>query len=336
MVRPHAGAAARRDRPGRCRQAPAVDRLDPHRARPGRAHSRLHQMGRPAGLAGGGARSADARLVSLPCRPDGAGLRQSRRRDAGGEARRAVAPDRRGAFHAAGRERARRRARGEGRRAAEGREEHRDADRPRVAQRNRMACARETRRGDRRARHHRPESRRELPDRSPAASRRALGAHPGCRRAGGARPGRPDPQPRLGRSRRHLESREGAGRERQGRQRHGRLPDPQWLEHGPSGPRAGRRAARRRSRTCGAAADRLRSAARRSGRSLPRRRPKPSSAPARSRSSISRARCATRSATSPARSRICRCRGTARGGRSAIRSTSSAPTAAAGLRPVRA
>ena len=38
--------------------------------------------------------------------PHGAGLRQSRRRDAGGEARRAAAAGRGGALHAAGRERA--------------------------------------------------------------------------------------------------------------------------------------------------------------------------------------------------------------------------------------
>ena len=38
-----------------------VDRLDPHRARSGRAGARLHQMGRPAGLAGRRARSAAAR-----------------------------------------------------------------------------------------------------------------------------------------------------------------------------------------------------------------------------------------------------------------------------------
>ena len=51
LVRPHAGRRARRHRPGRRRQAPAVDRLDPHRARSGRAGSRIHQMGRPAGVA---------------------------------------------------------------------------------------------------------------------------------------------------------------------------------------------------------------------------------------------------------------------------------------------
>ena len=66
-----------------------VDRLDPHRARPGRAGARLHQMGRPAGLARGRARSAAARRLDRQHRAAGAGLRQSRCRDAGGEARRA-------------------------------------------------------------------------------------------------------------------------------------------------------------------------------------------------------------------------------------------------------
>ena len=37
LVRPHAGGSARRDRSGGCGQAPALDRLDSHRARPGRA-----------------------------------------------------------------------------------------------------------------------------------------------------------------------------------------------------------------------------------------------------------------------------------------------------------
>ena len=126
-------------------------------------------------------------LVPASRRADGAGLRQPRRRDAGGKARRAVAPLGRGAVHAAGRERARRRSRGQGRRAAEGREEHRDADRPHLAQRGRMERARDARRGARRARHHRSENRSELPDRSSAASRRAVSADARCRRARGAR-----------------------------------------------------------------------------------------------------------------------------------------------------
>ena len=63
---------------------------------------------------------------------------------------------------------------------------------------------------------------------------------------------------------------------------------------------------------------------------VPRRQSPKRHPAARSRSNISRLRCATRSASAPARSRICRFPGTAPGGRSAIRSTISAPTAAAG------
>ncbi len=50
LVRPHADHHPRRHRPGRRRQAPALDRLDPHRRRPGRDRAQLHQVGRPAGL----------------------------------------------------------------------------------------------------------------------------------------------------------------------------------------------------------------------------------------------------------------------------------------------
>ena len=94
---------ARRHRPGRRDQAAAVDRLDPHRARPGRAGARLHQMGRSAGLAGGRARSAAARQLDRQHRAARPDLRQSRRRDAGDEARRAGRPDRHPALHAGGR-----------------------------------------------------------------------------------------------------------------------------------------------------------------------------------------------------------------------------------------
>ncbi len=45
LVRPHAGDRARRHRSGRCGEAPAVDRLDPHRARPGRDGARLSPNG---------------------------------------------------------------------------------------------------------------------------------------------------------------------------------------------------------------------------------------------------------------------------------------------------
>ena len=79
---------ARRHRSGRCRQAPAVDRLDPHRARPGRAGAQLHQVGRPAGFRPPRSASSILRAGWIaqhhPARP---GLRQPRRRAAGSEDR---------------------------------------------------------------------------------------------------------------------------------------------------------------------------------------------------------------------------------------------------------
>ena len=48
LVRPRADADPRRHRPVGRGAAPAVDRLDPHRRRPGRAGARLHQVGQPA------------------------------------------------------------------------------------------------------------------------------------------------------------------------------------------------------------------------------------------------------------------------------------------------
>ena len=83
LVRPHADGGAWRDRPGRRRQAPAVDRLDSHRARPGRAGPRIHQMGRSAGFARRGARGHSARHLDRQYRPAGSGLYQFRRRSAG-------------------------------------------------------------------------------------------------------------------------------------------------------------------------------------------------------------------------------------------------------------
>ena len=82
---------SRRHRAGRCRQAAAVDRLDPHRRRPGRHRAPLHQVGRPARLPGRGARIAAARHVAGQCRAAGPGLHQSRRGDAGGGAGEAAA-----------------------------------------------------------------------------------------------------------------------------------------------------------------------------------------------------------------------------------------------------
>ena len=61
LVRPHAGARARSDGTGGCAEAPAVDRLDSHRARSGRARASLREMGRSARLARRRARSAAAR-----------------------------------------------------------------------------------------------------------------------------------------------------------------------------------------------------------------------------------------------------------------------------------
>ena len=196
---------------------------------------------------GGGARSAAARRVDRQHRAEGAGLRQPRRRDAGGEARRAVR--RRSTSRAScRRSRARRAAEHVAKAAAllkaaknivilAGR-----VSRSEDAWNARVALAE----AHRRARAHRPQDRRELPDRSSAACRRAgacLRRMPKALAALGA--GRRDPQPRLGRSRRHAEGREGAGRERQGHPGLGRPSAPQRLEHGPSGPAAGRCAARR-------------------------------------------------------------------------------------------
>ena len=91
LVRSHAGAGDRRHRPGRCRQAPAVDRLDPHRPRPGRHRARLHQMGRPAGQRRGGARGGGPRLLDRQHGSAGPDLRRAGRRAAGGAAGRAAA-----------------------------------------------------------------------------------------------------------------------------------------------------------------------------------------------------------------------------------------------------
>ncbi len=82
---------SRRHRAGRRRQAAALDRLDPHRRRPGRDRPQLHQVGRPARLPGRGARSAAAGIVAEQCRAARTGLHQSRRGDAGGGAGKAAA-----------------------------------------------------------------------------------------------------------------------------------------------------------------------------------------------------------------------------------------------------
>ena len=194
------------------------------------------------------ARSADARDVDREYHAAGAGLRESRRRDAGGEARRAAA--------AASRPRAScRRSRARRMRQAVAKA----AALLKAAKNVVMLVGRVSRnestwnarvsscRSGRRARHHLPEDGGELPDRSSAASRRARGADARCRGTGSARQGRRYPQPRLGRSRRDAEGRESTEAERERHQCHDRPPNPQWLEHGPSGARAGRSDARGRS-----------------------------------------------------------------------------------------
>ena len=86
VVRPAARAPAGRDRPCRCRAPPAVDRLDPHLARPGRAGARLRQVGRPACVRRGRVRIAaacEADRADGAQRPD---VRLPRRDRAGGKA----------------------------------------------------------------------------------------------------------------------------------------------------------------------------------------------------------------------------------------------------------
>ena len=102
LVRPHADPDSRRHRSGRRHEAPAVDRLDPHRRRPGRDHPQLHQVGRPAGLGRRRPRVGAARLLDGEHRAVRSDLHQPRRRGAGGQAAGAAAADRRQALHAAG------------------------------------------------------------------------------------------------------------------------------------------------------------------------------------------------------------------------------------------
>ena len=211
LVRPHAGARARRHRSGRRGQAPAVDRLDPHRARPGRAGARLHQMGRPAGL-------ARARRAKRCCAPNWIANTAPRgpvyvNLDAGMQEEKLAEPcraDRCRALHAAGRSAAPTPAS-----IAQAADLLRGAKRPlilagRVSRsRGGLERARRARRAARRARRHRSQGRRRVPDRPSAACRRA-GHHRAD--AGGRRGdprGRRDPEPRLGRSRRHAARRVG-------------------------------------------------------------------------------------------------------------------------------
>ena len=87
VVRPRADVRAGRDRSGRRREAPALDRLDSHLARPGRLYPLDHQMGRSADLAGGAGRVDDPRQYADALGADRAGLYLSRRGLPGTEAR---------------------------------------------------------------------------------------------------------------------------------------------------------------------------------------------------------------------------------------------------------
>ena len=336
LVRPHAGAGARRHRPGRRRQAPAVDRLDPHRARPGRAGARLHQMGRPAGVARRRARGAAARHLDRQYRAAGPGLRQSRRRDAGSEGLRAAAADRRRALHAARLDRGAGRA-GRSRRRAMLKAPSRsaDPDRPRLAQPEawnaRVALAEAL-------------GARVVTDLKVGASFPT--DHP--LHAGAPRALAPDERRR--RSTKPTSSSAstgsisparmrcvGADAVGQGHPGLARPPPPRRLEHGPPGPAAGRSAARGRSRS-----SRCRHWSRRSASARSRTRCRRAAHDVRHASRPAstdghRARLAQR-ARRPAGvlTRICRCRGTALVAVPSSARLSSAPTAAAASAAARA
>ena len=169
LVRPGAGGPLGRDRAGRRRQAAALDRLDPHRRRPGRAHPQLHQMGRPAGLGRGGAGIAAARLQDRDDPALRPGIRLFRRRAAGDPHRRPTGAADRPARPPPAFRRARSRGRKRGRRAAASGAEPGDPDGPGVAQRGRLGTAVEAGRGAGRDRADRPQDRRQLPHPAPAA-----------------------------------------------------------------------------------------------------------------------------------------------------------------------
>ena len=283
LVRPHAGAVARRDRPGGCAEAAAVDRLDPYRARPGRADPPLHQVGRSARLGRGGARVAAARLLAGQFGTQGAGLHQSRRRHAGGADRRSAAADRcsavcarRGVGGGAGAGGAR------GGDAARG-EAAGDPDGARLARRAGMGRPRGAGGDAARPRDDRSQMRRGIPHRPSAACRRT-GDVPGAGGGAGHRRRRCHPEPRLGGSGGRAEGgvRHGLA-DRQGDRGHAGSSASQRLEHGPSGVAAGRSVHRRRRRYRGRGAAGA-TAARRKPRGPNRAQPPPKRRPRQARS----------------------------------------------------
>ncbi len=129
-----------------------------------------------------------------------------------------------------------------------------DHGRPRLARSRGLERAHRARRAPGRARRHRPESRRRFPHRSSAACRPARRNRAGAGDHGGAARRRRYSQPRLARRRRHVQ--ECRRRHRQGDPGLARPSTAQRLEHGLPGPAAGRRAARLHAGSGGAGAHR--------------------------------------------------------------------------------
>ncbi len=172
LVRPGAGDRARRHRRARCDTAAAMDRMDPHRARPGCVDPQFLQMGRPAFLDRRGARGCVARQHD---RADGAaraGLSQFRSGLAGGRDRNRAGYARHRALRSATVARARRRAGAAGGGIAGAGRAAGDPDGPRLARSRVVAAPGGAGRGGRRAGHDRPQDRRGVPDRSSIACRR--------------------------------------------------------------------------------------------------------------------------------------------------------------------
>ena len=238
LVRPHADPDSRRHRSGRRHEAPAVDRLDPHRRRPGRASSATITKWDDQPASAGAARELVLRAYwmsnTAPCGPTYINLDaevQEGKLPAPLppiDAKRYMPPVVQGPSADLVKK------------AADillARQEAADPGRPHVAQGRGLEAAHRARRGDRRARGHQPQDRRGVPDRSSAAyrlsrdlrHRRPDQRGEGCRR---------HPQPRLGRSRRHLQGhrRRAVGDRDPGLAR----PEPaQRLEHGLRGSAGG-------------------------------------------------------------------------------------------------
>ena len=200
---------ARRDRPGRCRAAPAVDRLDPHRARPGRAGPRLHQVGRPAGLAGRRARidlsrAHGSRRPRRRARSTSTSTSPCRKRSS---TQPLPAARRRALSAAASRPALARRRSRSSRRCCADAQAAGDARWAACRAASTLERAHRARRDAQCARAHRSEGRRGVSD----AIIRCMPARPAStpcpKRATAIARGRRDPQPRLGRSRRHAAAR---------------------------------------------------------------------------------------------------------------------------------